>query len=223
MSASIRAFIQARMASYRFPGKVLAPFRGQPLIQHVVSAIEQILPPEQVVVATSSEKSDDPLVSYLSVNGTAVFRGPLNNVFERFRFCVSRYPCDWILRVSADSPLIDYRVLQAVIEHADQDYDLVTTIFPRTFPSGQNAELIRVSSFLDIDQRVLSATDQEHVTSWFYKNPDRFRIFNVASGNAGLAQVGLAVDTIDDLHRLEQLPLVDIRTPSSGGVSSRFG
>ncbi len=223
MPTSIRAFIQARMTSNRFPGKVLAPFRGQPLIRHVVSAIEQILSPEQVVVATSSEQSDDPLALYLSVDGIAVFRGPLNNVFERFRFCVSQYPCDWILRVSADSPLLDRRVLQAVIKHADQDYDLVTTIFPRTFPRGQNAELIRVSSFLNIDQRELSATDQEHVTTWYYKNADRFRIFNMDSGNSQLAQVDFGVDTVDDLHRLEQMSQEDIRAYSWEPVSFHLG
>ena len=109
------------------------------------------------------------------------------------------------------------------MDYADRDYDLVTTIFPRTFPRGQNAELIRVSSLQSIDQRGLPVTDREHVTTVYYKNADYFRIFNVDSGNPQLAQVSFVVDTVDDLHRLEQLSQTDTRALSWEPVSSRLG
>lgn len=205
LSASIRAFVQARMSSRRFPGKVLAPFRGQPLIRHVLECVERALPSIQIVVVTSSDESDDPLAAYLRSIGVAVFRGPLENVFERFRKCVSEYPCEWILRVSADSPLLDDRVLRAVVREASHwKGDLITTIFPRTFPRGQNAEMIRVSTFMMINIEELSEHDREHVTSVYYRCSDRFHILNVESGSAELTHLSLVVDTVEDLHRLEQ-------------------
>ncbi|MEE9149603.1 MAG: NTP transferase domain-containing protein [Candidatus Tectomicrobia bacterium] len=204
-SASIRAFVQARMLSRRFPGKVLAPFQGKPLIQHVLIALERALPSVQIVVATSDHDSDDPLAAYLSAMDVAVFRGPLDNVFERFRMCVSEYPCEWILRVSADSPLLDGRVLRAVVERAnDWDGNLISTIFPRTFPRGQNTELIRVDIFLTIGDEELSEDDREHVTPIYYRHPHRFQILNVESGNPKFADLSLAVDTVEDLQRLEK-------------------
>ena len=164
MAASICAFVQARMSSRRFPGKVLAELHGKPLITHVLSRIERALPSIGIVVATSDDISDDPLALYLKNCGVAVFRGPLSNVFERFRRCSFEYPCDWILRLCADSPFLDARVLQAVASYADMTTcDLVTTIFPRTFPKGHNAELIRVDTFMAIDMQELSTDDQEHV------------------------------------------------------------
>ncbi len=200
------------MSSRRFPGKVLAPFRGLPLIQHVLAAVRRAVPSIPIVVTTSRESSDDPLVSYLRTSGNTVFRGPLDNVFERFRMCVSEHPCDWILRLSADSPLLDTRLLEAVVYHMDKtSCDLVTTIFPRTFPRGSNAELIRVNTLIKIDPGELSAADQEHVTPVYYRNPDQYRIVNIESGNPQLAELSLAVDTIEDLHRLEQLSQAEVQ------------
>lgn len=192
------------MSSRRFPGKVLAPFRGRPLIWHVVTSVSRALPGVPVVVVTSGEPSDDPLVAYLASLEVAVFRGPLDDVFERFRLCVAEHPCDWILRLSADSPTLDAGVLQTVVAHATRaDCDLVTTIFPRTFPKGQNAELIRVATFLGIDTAELSLEDREHVTPFFYRHADRFRIASVESGDSAMAAESLAVDTVEDLRRLE--------------------
>lgn len=202
----IRAFVQARMSSRRFPGKVLAPFRGQPLIWHVLRAVQEALPEIPITVLTSTDPSDDPLAAYLSAQAMPVFRGPLDNVFERMCGGLLEYPCDWVLRVSADSPLLDARVLRAVVHHPQRDQcDLVTTIFPRTFPKGQNAELIRVGTLLQLGPATLSAEEQEHVTSVLYHHPERFRIVNVESGDPALAHMRLAVDTVEDLQRLEQL------------------
>ena len=200
----IRAFLQARMSSRRFPGKVLAPFRGQPLIDHVLHAVTEALPTIPVVVATSTAPSDDPLVAYLYRRQVPVFRGPLEDVFTRFRLCVLHYPCTWILRLSCDSPLLDARILRRVVSQAHQTpCDLVTTIFPRTFPRGHNAELIRVATFLSLDETLLTATDREHVTGFYYRRPERFHIVNISSGDPALARMSLAIDTVADLHRLE--------------------
>jgi spore coat polysaccharide biosynthesis protein SpsF len=202
----IRAFVQARMSSQRFPGKVLSPFKGKPIIRHVIDAIQGSLPGVPVVVVTSDQESDDPIVNYLESTGGKVFRGPLKNVFRRFRECAVEYPCDWILRVSADSPMVNTVVLQTIARKSeDTDGDLVTTIFPRTFPKGHNAELIRVSTFMEIIPDKLTGHDKEHVTSFYYRHPEEFKIVNLESGDSRLARDNLAVDTVEDLIRLEQM------------------
>lgn len=175
------------------------------MICHILSAIQNALPAVPIVVATSTEAADDPLAAYLGAFGVSVFRGPLEDVFERFRRCVDAYPCEWILRVCADSPLHDPRVLQAVVECPDRDgADLVTTVFPRTFPVGQNAELIRTATLQALDAGSLAPEEREHLTQVFYRNPDRYRIVNVASGDPSLAKLSIAVDTVEDLFRLER-------------------
>lgn len=200
------------MSSRRYPGKMLAPFRGEAMIRHVLRAVEQTLSPEDIVVVTSAEASDDPLVRYIESIGRQVHRGSLDNVLARFISGSREYPCDWILRVNGDSPLLLPEVLRLVIPYVESDApDLVSTVFPRSFPKGQNVELIRVSTLHGIRMEETTLNDQEHVTPFFYRQPERFQIVNVESGDRRLAEIGLAVDTIEDFHRLEQLSLEDLR------------
>ena len=192
------------MSSRRFPGKVLAPFRGRPIIWHVLDRVAQALPDVPRVVVTSTDPSDDPLSAYLASIETACFRGPLDDVFERFRLAAKQRGAKWVLRICADSPLLDARVLTAVVGAFDPALDLVTTTAPRTFPKGHNAELINAQTFTTIDASELDGEDREHVTRFLHRHPERFRLKNVESGDASLAAQELAVDTIEDLHRLER-------------------
>lgn len=202
----IVCLVQARMSSRRFPGKVLAPFRGEPLIRWVVDAVHRVEGVSAVVVATSDQPSDEPLVAYLEQLGVEVFRGPLDDVFGRFRGYATRSSCEWMLRVSADSPLLSPAILDRLVTHPERDRsDLVTTIFPRSYPRGRNGELIRRSTFLAIDPGELTDKEREHVTLFYYTHPERFRIVNVRSEDPRAAETSLAVDTVEDLVRLERL------------------
>ena len=191
------------MSSRRFPGKVLAPFRGQPIIWHVVERVARALPESPRVVVTSTDASDDPLAAYVEHLGVACFRGPLNDVLERFRLAARARNAPWILRVCADSPVLDERVLHAVAGALDPSLDLITTTLRRTFPKGHNVELIKTSSLAALDAAELDADDREHVTRFFHRHPTRFAIKNVESGDPSLAEQNLAVDTLEDLQRLE--------------------
>ena len=200
------AFIQARMSSRRFPGKVLAPFRGRPIIAHVVNAVRAALPGVPVVVLTSTHQTDDPLASYLAALEVHVFRGDLEDVFGRFVAALAVYPATWILRVCADSPLLSSPVLRLATSTAiGSSYDLVTTTLRRTFPKGQNAEVIRAHTMLGIDPSLLDDADREHVTRFIHRHPERFQILNVESGRPELAGLNHCVDTVEDLRRLEAI------------------
>ncbi|RJF76810.1 spore coat protein [Azospirillum cavernae] len=200
----LRIFVQARMSSRRLPGKVLAPFRSKPMIAHVLRAATQALPGDgKVVVITSDDVTDDPLALYVEHLGFPVFRGPLDDVLSRFRQAAVAFPCAWMLRISADSPLIDPQVIAAVAARCDFDGDLVTNIFPRSFPKGQSAELIRTASLNALSDHALTTDDREHVTPYFYRNPKDFRILNIRLGADLSSSASHTVDTLDDLRRLE--------------------
>jgi spore coat polysaccharide biosynthesis protein SpsF len=201
---NVVAIVQARMSSARFPGKVLAPFRGRPIVRHVVEAATRAVGSENVVVATSDQESDDPLVAYLATLGVRTFRGPLDDVLERFCRCARAYPADWIARICADSPVLDPAVIQRVVGAARPDCDVVTTTFPhRTHPLGSNVELIRASALLSLPADELTADDREHVTRFFYRNAERFRIVSVELPGGALPGQDVAVDTVEDLRELE--------------------
>jgi spore coat polysaccharide biosynthesis protein SpsF len=204
---TLGVFVQARMTSHRFPGKVLAPMAGEPLLLHLFRRLSTAVASEQIVLATSSHPSDDPLARYGEALGFAVFRGPLDDVFMRFRGCLDAYPCDWFARVCADSPLLDPALLQRLISVASgSDADLVSNIQTRTFPKGQSVEVVRASTFATVDPTRLMADDREHVTRFYYNHPDEFRIVNMTSADwkPGYDMPSTAVDTVEDLWRIEQ-------------------
>lgn len=201
----VRAFIQARMSSSRFPGKMLAPFNGRPIIANVISQVAQVIPKDLITVATSTEESDDPLVYYVTGIGISVYRGPLHDVFERFQGCLRKFPCEWFFRVCGDSPLLDVESLKTLLRYASRrDIDLVTNVQVRTFPIGHSAEMLNSSTFAGIDLGRLSPKEKEHVTKVFYNNPEEFRIVNIESDDPGMARISYAVDTLEDLIRLER-------------------
>lgn len=202
---TVHAFVQARMTSSRFPGKVLAPLAGVPVLERVVNAVAAAVGPAAVVVATSDERTDDPIAAYTERLGFACFRGPLDDVYERFRLCHADYPCEWILRVNADSPLLAPDLIERVVSAASDSLDLVTTVLPRAFPRGHNVELVRATTLFAIDPAELTPDDREHVTAFLYRHARGFRIHNVESGRPDAAEVNVAVETVDDLRRLGAL------------------
>lgn len=207
---SVRTFIQARMSSSRFPGKVLATLHDKPVIDHVVERVASAMPLEQIVVATSTDPSDDPLTRHLEKSGVLVFRGPLENVLQRFQLCLETYPCTWFFRVSADSPLLDASLFPQMLAHCTrEDLDIVTNVFPRTFPKGHSLEMLHSATFASLQADELDANEQEHVTLTYYNHPERFRILNISSGNPNAANQSMVVDTLEDLRRLEASPQGD--------------
>jgi len=200
-----RVFIQARMSSRRFPGKVLAPLAGRPLIAWVVGRVAEAVPKDRILVVTSTDASDDPLAAYVPGLGVKVFRGDLDNVVQRFQDGLKQYPADWIVRICADSPVLDPDLIGLLARSAQDGIDLVTNVQVRSFPKGQSVEFINARTFAALQSDALSAEEKEHLTQVFYRNPQRFGIINIAAGDAALAGQSHVVDTLDDLRALEEM------------------
>jgi spore coat polysaccharide biosynthesis protein SpsF (cytidylyltransferase family) len=129
----------------------------------------------------------------------------LNNVADRFRATLEVFEWDAFVRVNGDSPLLDQRLIDhAVALFRAGDADLVTNVFPRTFPPGQSVEVVRGSVFRKLCPRLDDPQDQEHVTRFFYRHPEEFRIVNFSAAKA-LAPIHLAVDTALDLERVRSV------------------
>ena len=196
--------VQARMSSRRFPGKVLAPLCGRPVIAHVLERVAEVVGRQRVILLTSEHASDDPLASYVATNlDMTVFRGSLDDVMARFQGCLRAHPCKWFVRISGDSPAIDSGLLTWMLARVTDDLDLLSNVVRRTFPPGLSIEVVRSRTMLDLCSADLAADEREHVTPHFYRHPDRFRIRNVSNG----AEVGasVAVDTLEDLESVERL------------------
>ncbi len=197
--------IQSRMSSHRYPGKMLAPFLGKPVLAHVVQRLKEIKIKPEIILATSEENADDPLVNYSQNLGLKIFRGPLDDVMKRFVLCLKKNECDAFFRVCGDSPLLlPFLFEQAASIYRNNDYDLVTNIFPRSFPVGMSVELIKTRTFLEVQKDIIDNEDREHITRYFYNNPKNFKIHNIECAKPLNSNIKLTVDKPGDIEKLEE-------------------
>ena len=194
--------IQARSNSKRFKNKVLHLIYGIPIIQHVVSRIKRSKKMTKLIVSSSFKKSDDDLISYLKKNRIKFFRGDLENVAMRLYETAKMNKAKFFVRISGDSPLIDPKLLDKAIKISQKEkkYDIVTNVFPRTFPKGQSVEVIK-TSIINKYSKNFSKLDKEHVTKYFYDNSNKFLIKNFTF-NGKNKIMKLSVDTKKDLKEI---------------------
>jgi spore coat polysaccharide biosynthesis protein SpsF len=199
----IIAVVQARTSSRRFPGKVLKKFRGKKVLAHVLEAAGLACGRERVVCATSEEPSDDALAKFVTRAGWELHRGSLNNVWSRFRDIASTSGTDWIIRICADSPLMPASLIRTMVMLVRPDLDLITNIYPRTFPRGQSVEIIRERLFREEPFFPKTSSDREHVTPHLYRIPG-LRILNHVNPLGDQSAEVWSVEEPADIERLEK-------------------
>jgi spore coat polysaccharide biosynthesis protein SpsF len=194
--------IQARSNSKRFRNKVLHLVYGTPIIQHVVNRIKRSKKTNKLIVSSSLNKSDDNLIAYLKKNKIKFFRGDLKNVAMRLYETAKMNKANFFVRISGDSPLIDPKLVDKAIKiaHKEKRYDIITNVFPRTFPEGQSVEIIKTSIIKKYSNN-FSKLDKEHVTKYFYDNSDKFLIKNFTFNDKNKI-IKLSVDTKKDLKEI---------------------
>ena len=202
----VPAIIFSRMGSSRLPGKALRNIAGEPLIKRVINRVSKVKNLSTIVVATSNSRMDDGLTQYIQSLNIEVFRGAAHDVLNRAVSCASYLGVDKFVRINGDSPFIDPELLEKGIElGGDPNLDLISNVFPRTYPVGTSVEIIKTDSLKKILGLTVDSCDREHITRFFYRNPEKFRILNFESGRPDLRKARLAVDTKEDLERINWL------------------
>lgn len=202
---NIIAIIQSRMTSARYPGKMLVPFLGKPIFAHIIDRIKMSKNKIQIILATSDNLTDDPLAIYAKYLGIQVVRGSLEDVMGRFVLALGKFKCDAFFRVCGDSPfLLPLLFDKAVSIYEQGDHDIVTNIFPRTFPTGMSVELIKRKIFMEAEKKIKNKKDREHITQYFYGRSKEFKIHNISCKKSLDPNLKLAIDKPDDLKKLEK-------------------
>jgi len=197
--------IQARMSSKRLPGKVLFEVKKKPLLDYLIESLSNCKSPFNIIVATSVHKSDDPIVEYCKLRNIDYYRGPLNNVAKRFVEANNHYNLQSFIRICADSPLIDYRILDRFyFFYKNNHYDIVTNSLEETFPSGQGVEIFNSKTFIDSFSFIENDEDFEHVTKFFYDNEKNYDIYNFKL-ESNYSNIRLCVDTKEDMKTFSKI------------------
>lgn len=174
---TVLAILQARMSSTRLPGKVLKPILGQPMLARHIERIRRAATIDGIVVATSTDASDDPIDRLCAQLSIACFRGSLNDVLDRFCKAAEHHPSKHVVRLTGDCPLADPSVIDAVVRfHLDGAYDYSSNTLHPTFPDGLDVEVCRAAVLAETGREADTAYEREHVTPFIYRRPERYRL-----------------------------------------------
>ena len=196
----ILAILQARLSSTRLPGKVLKPILGAPMIVRQIERIRLSARIDQLVVATSMDPSDDRLVVELRERGIEVRRGPLDDVVARFEQVIDEFRPHSVVRLTADCPLADPFVIDAVIDsHLSSGSDYTSNTLQPTYPDGLDAEVFTIAAFARLVSLPLTAMEREHVTLGMYDRASQFTLTPV-SQQVDRSNLRWTVDVAADLN-----------------------
>ena len=205
----IVAIVQARMASTRLPGKVLADIAGQPMLARVVMRARRSKRIDRLVVATSTESQDDPIVALCEQMEFEYSRGSALDVLDRCCQAAKDFGARTVVRLTADCPLIDPDVIDQTIKEffaAEPPADFAANRFPwgRTFPIGLDVEVCTMKALETARREADEQHQREHVMPFLYENPDRFHILHVRN-DEDYGHLRWTVDTVDDLDFIREI------------------
>lgn len=193
------AVLQARMTSSRLPGKVLAAVAGEPMVLRQIERLRQCASIDELVLATSTESSDDELARVAEAAGVVVRRGSLTDVLDRFAAVVDEFEPETLIRLTADCPLCDPEVIDRVVdEHTAAGSDYTSNVIHRSYPQGLDVECVSADAFRRLRQLDLDSDEHEHVTLGIYRRPELFRLHSVEQA-VDLSALRWTVDRPDDL------------------------
>lgn len=159
------AIVQARMGSSRLPGKVMKPIAGIPMIGVLLKRLAQSHSINEIVVATSKDFLNTPLVEYVKQLGFECIQGSEHDVLERYLHAAEASNADTIIRITGDCPLVDPLLVdEAVKQFKEKHVDYYTNCAPATFPDGLDIEVFSYAALKKSSELTSSSYDREHVT-----------------------------------------------------------
>jgi spore coat polysaccharide biosynthesis protein SpsF len=226
--------IQARMASSRLPGKVLMEIAGRPMLSFVVARASRSASVDAVVVATTTDPSDDAVVEYCQRHGIDHTRGSQFDVLDRYYQAARHLTAGTVVRITADCPAIDPQLIDDAVgtlhgnprEHTlppQAQFDFVANRLPppfhRTFPIGLDVEVCSFAALERAWKEGHEAQHREHVMPYLYEglslsaaspelsqgiSPRGFRV-GLLNHTPDFGSYRWTVDTLEDLEFMREL------------------
>ena len=183
MRDKVLTIIQARKGSTRLPSKVLLDLQGKTVLEHVISRIQRSRLTGQILVATTVNREDLPIVKLCADLGVSVYCGCEEDPLERYYQAARLFGAAHIVRIKADSPLIDPEIVDAAIElHLASGADYTTNTIQRAYPVGQDVEILTNQTLKTLWKTANIFSEREHVTIHIASHQDRFRISHLHYG-----------------------------------------
>ena len=179
------ASIEARMGSSRLPGKVLKGFGNETVLSLLVKRLKRAKTLDDIVIATTIEKRDDLIHDWCKANSIPCFRGSEEDVLDRVVKAHEFMKSDIVVEITGDCPFTDPAIIDLAVEtFLTNKVDVVTNCGNiLTWPLGQYAQVFPLELLKNVNEKVPDQVVHEHVSLFFYENPNLYRIYDLIAPN----------------------------------------
>ncbi len=199
------AIVQARLGSSRLPGKVLQDLAGETMLARVVERLRAARTIDDIVIATTTKESDDPIVAETSRLGVNVWRGSETDVLARYIGAARRFFAGAVVRITSDCPLIDPETIDKVVNALrSAPVDYASNVHVRTYPRGLDTEVFYLETLEKIYRQATTPASREHVTAYVMEKPGEFALSHVTSETDD-SDLRWTVDTEEDITLVRAL------------------
>tara|TARA_A100001015_G_scaffold47340_1_gene52261 strand:- start:1737 stop:3764 length:2028 start_codon:yes stop_codon:yes gene_type:complete len=200
----IAAIVQARMGSSRLPGKVMKSIQDMPMIEILIKRLSKSKLVHQIIVATSTNDENTPLVNHLESMNIKCEIGSEENVLSRYYNAAKKNQIDIIVRITGDCPLVDANIVDRCIkEFIDKDVSYISNVSPCTFPDGLDVEVFSFESLEDAYLNNTLSTEKEHVTPYII-NSENYKKSNIKHSK-DLSKSRWTVDEMLDFEVIKEV------------------
>lgn len=203
----IVAIVEARMTSSRLPGKVLFPAAGKPLLGHLVDRLKMVPSVAEIVLATTINSADEPLVEFAREYGVTSFRGSEHDVMARVLEASEAVSADVIVSVTGDCPLVDPLIVEQVVQlFLINPCEYATNGHLHTFPEGMGVQVYKYETLKRSAAMTSDSGEREHVTLHIRRHPELFcHLYLPAPLDQYWPELHLSLDEVADYELLKKI------------------
>jgi spore coat polysaccharide biosynthesis protein SpsF len=199
--------IQARMGSSRLPGKVMLDLAGRPLVWHMIDRLRRVPELDEIVLATTMDRRNEPLVAFAASQGIKIYRVDAeDDLVLRIAGAARQLSADYVLRTAGDCPLIDPEILSRMVQRAlaaDRP-DFVSNRVIWSFPLGLSADVISAAAIEWCERNLTLPEERELFAVWIRDHPERFKVVPFQN-DVDLSQHSWTVDEPQDAVFMKEL------------------
>lgn len=199
--------IQARMTSTRLPGKVLKTVLEKSLLEYQIERLRRVIFADDIIVATTTNNTDDPIVDLCNRLSVSFFRGSEEDVLSRYFNAADMYNADAIVRITSDCPLIDPVIVDRTIKHFINNYphfSYVSNCLQRSFPRGMDTEVFSKKALAHAFYNTSLPLDREHVTPYITKSAHPLEL-GIITHEHDESHHRWTVDTLEDFNLIKNI------------------
>lgn len=199
------AMIQARCGSTRLPNKVLKDLCGKPQLQRVIERVQRSKSVDEVIVITSIDKANLPIIKHCAETGVRVGVGSEDDVLDRYYQTAKLLMPEYVVRVTGDCPLVDPELIDLAISQMREDTDYCGNPTSATFADGLDIEIIKYNALERSWKEAVHSFEREHVTQYIIRHQELFNYMDFLSPIGDFGNYRWTVDEPEDFELVEKI------------------